>query len=289
MRKPRPQGTTMLALHYQQYPNEDTLNKLINHILYIWVTNGFNWDNNSFTIPEMAQFLKIPESEITDKISKTATNMGSLVSPETIEETAKTLITLSTSFSLQDRGTIQNQLHKLLKSQGDTYKPFISSEVNRTLKLMLESNRNLMEVYKSFFTSSNNVTQILNLLPSPTEKNQEDLLTPEKALDLLDKQNTTSKALNPSKNLSLPSSKNSNNKAADNDPIEVSQELEDRYQLGDVERQVFGISGPSAHSKADDAVLKSRKAEKLANTTNQHADFEGRRGHEVIDLDELPD
>lgn len=208
-REPRPQGSTFLSIKYRESeePKQD-LQNLHRHLITIYTTSGFRWNNTPVSIPKLSQILNIPQSEIMNHVSQTANHIGSLASPENIENTIQSLITLSTSFALEDRGAILNQLQLLQRAQGDTYKPFISSEVNKTLKLVLDSNKNIQDLYKTFFTSQNTNILIQNNEAHKNKENNENYLTPDTILELLDKeQPLTNKASH-----SLPPShKDSNN------------------------------------------------------------------------------
>jgi hypothetical protein len=140
----------------------------------------------------MAQILKIPVSTIMQYISKVSLNMGSLADPEQLDQTLKSIITLSTSWAIQDRGIIQNQLDTLMRSQGGRYMPFVSSEVNKALKLILESNKNLMESYKTFFTQSSTTINILNM---NANKGKQDHLTHEDAINIIQSNNKEVRAI----------------------------------------------------------------------------------------------
>ena len=184
-RKPRPQGSTYLSQRYQESGTNEDKETLIKHLITIYTLHGFSWNNKPCSIHELAQILKIPPQVIMAQISNLGQNIGSLASPENIKNTLQSIITLSTTWAIQDRGTVNHQLSNLLQSQKGTYKPFITAEVNKTLKLMLESNKNLMDSYKTFFTQPNNITNILNII-KPEDK---DYLSPDEALKMIEQEN----------------------------------------------------------------------------------------------------
>lgn len=183
-RIPRPQGSTFLALKYQQTQTEEDKQSIFKHLVGLYTLDGFRWNSKPTSIPQLAQILKIPTQDIMTHISDLGTNMGNLATTQNIESTLKSIITLATSWAIQDRGLIAQQLEQLLVSQNGKYKPFITSEVNKALKLILESNKNLMDTYKTFFTSTQNTTNILNYIGKPDIQDQ-DYLTPDQALEII--------------------------------------------------------------------------------------------------------
>ena len=68
----------------------------------------------------------------------------------------------SISWSLEDRSAVQQQLAIMLQSQGGQYKPFISGEVNRTLKLLMDSNANMQSLFKGLGGSLGNLIPLGN-------------------------------------------------------------------------------------------------------------------------------
>lgn len=196
-RTPRIKGLTYLSMEYQKNPNEYTKETIIKHIVTSWAISGFRYNGIPLNLYDLASMLKVNPELVMQQLSNVGQNLGGMVDTERVEETLKSIITLSTTWAMQDRGLIMKQTEDLLRHQGPTYKPFVSSEVNKSLKLVLESNRNLMESYKTFFNSTNSTTNILNIInkeeeDTSQEKEQETpLLSPDEALELI---NTNHKA-----------------------------------------------------------------------------------------------
>lgn len=268
MRIPRPVGTTLLAIEYQKLGSDEAKENLIQHIVSHYALNGFRYQGHSISIPSLAQKLKIPESSITKAISNIGTSLGNIADPESLNETAKTLLTLSTSFSLSDRGLIQSQLETLLQSQGKSYRPFISSEVNKVLKLMLESNKNLIDLYKSFFNTNSSTVNILNV--HSNKEDNKDYLSPTEALQLI------------SSNQALPTTSDAS--------VGGGSRLWDKYSIGDnpsVRERRSGTEALRALEPSPGDVYKPKSLE-ATEPKSSHEDHFSRRGYEVIDTDSLP-
>lgn len=181
----RPQGSTFLSLRYQETQTQEDKQNLFKQVVAAYTLQGFMWNNKPCTINQLSQILRIPTQEILIHISELGQNMGSLATPENIENTLKSIVTLGTTWAIQDRGLVSQQLNQLLVSQDGKYKPFISAEVNKALKLILESNKNLMDTYKTFFTTPNNVTNILNITNKDNQKEEQEYLSPDEALKMI--------------------------------------------------------------------------------------------------------
>ena len=279
-RQPRPQGATFLSLKYQYSGTKEDQQALINHLVNLYTIDGFRWNGKPISIPNLSAILKVPQHEIMDQVSRTGTQMGSLASPENIKNTIETIVTIGTTNALQDRGFIFQQLNQLLQSQDGKYKPFITAEVNKTLKLLLESNKKILETYKTFFTSTNNTTNILNII-ADSKDNEKDYITPDKALELITNNGLPyqeTKALTANPNPHTPSETSS-----------LADKLFEEYGIGDLQDVRESRTGTEALMALEPL---SREATKPASQPAEPNDSQedggfGRRGIEVEDTDEL--
>jgi len=277
-RTPRPQGSTFLSLKYQQSQAIEDKQSIFKHLVSLYTLDGFRWNKKPTSIPELAQILKIPTQDIMAHISDLGTNMGNLATTQNIESTLKSIITLATSWAIQDRGLIAHQLDQLLVSQDGKYKPFITSEVNKALKLILESNKNLMDTYKTFFTSTQNTTNILNYIGKPDIQDQ-DYLTPDQALEIIQQKQLPE---------SLPAGKPPSRTSEHG---EMADELYQEYGIADLQdvgerrsgREALVPLGPDNQEvtePSDDMVKVPER--------NEDGGF-SRRAIDIEDTDELPE
>jgi len=274
-RLPRPHGSTFLSLKFQHTRDELDRVNLLKHIVNLYTLDGFRWNRKPTSIPQLATILRIPQTDIMDYISNQGQIMGSLASPQNIKNTLESIITLSTSYAIQDRGLIQQQLEQLAISQDGKYKPFITAEVNKTLKLMLESNKNIMESYKTFFTTTNPITNILNLISNDTKE----FLSPDQALEIIT-------------NKQLPASKPTTHQG--------SSPLSEHADLADLLHEEYGVGGliDVRENRSGTEALEPNRAQEIEALqpnslyTSLPAEHEEghfqRRGIEVVDTDELP-
>jgi len=287
LRIPRPLGTTVLAIEYQKLQTDEAKDRLINHIITYYALNGFRYQGQSYTLQEMSELLQTPLPNIMEAISNLGSNMGNLADPTQLHETAKSIITMGLTFSLQDRGLIQSQLETLLTSQGGTYRPFITAEVNKALKLMLESNKNIHESYKAFFTNTTSTTNILNIHQG--RQPDKEYLTPDQAFNLItDQERGLPAGPTKPKTPSLPAdTQNMPNPHSPSDTQSLAEELYRKHSIGELRDVKEGRTGTEALRALEPADLP--KAPDSQGATNSHRAFETRRGETYQDIDSLPD
>ena len=159
IRFPRPMGTTAMALEYQKTHEEEALVKVQNYLINQWLMGngvlcGVTYDINSFSnklgidIEYVRVFMRdrLLSSRIWDKDKQ--------------EELLNALLGEQLAWALEDRMEISHQLQILRDSQGGKYTPFISAEVNKTLKLKLESSTSLQSIIRNL--TGGNTTNIFN-------------------------------------------------------------------------------------------------------------------------------
>ena len=281
IRKPRPQGATFLSLKYQESGEEQDKSLLFRHLITLYTLTGFTWNGKPTNIPSLSRILQIPQPEIMLYVSELGTNMGSLASPENIKNTLESIITLSTSWAIQDRGLISNQVDKLIKSQGDAYKPFISAEVTKALKILLDSNKNLIDSYKTFFTSNTNTTNVLQLINnSPSKDNQ--FISPDQALEIIQ-----NKQLPVKDHKSLPANQTP---VSESEFSQAADQLYEEYGIGDFSDIRERRSGTEALSPPDQEGSSALELDNQSVKKPQGPDRDSfkRRKIDIVDVDELP-
>jgi len=181
-RIPRETGLTEMSILYRQSQNPSLLSTIQNYIVKLYVLNSFSLNKTPISIPSLSQFLTIPLSLLHNKIQSSLSSLSTLINPNNIQESLLSLVGLSMQFSLEDRARALNQYQILSSSQGDTYKPFISSEVSKSIELLMKSNKQIQESLSPLSPKSQ--TLILNQ-NNPKQIQESDLITSERALELI--------------------------------------------------------------------------------------------------------
>ena len=177
-RFPRPMGTTAMALEYQKTHEEEALIKVQNYLINQWLMGngvlcGVTYDIHSFSnrlgidIEYVRVFMRdrLLSSRIWDKDKQ--------------EELLNALLGEQLAWALEDRMEISHQLQILRDSQGGKYTPFISAEVNKTLKLKLESSTSLQSIIRNL--TGGNTTNIFNQFNQQNNLNAENTISIEEA------------------------------------------------------------------------------------------------------------
>lgn len=181
-RFPRPMGTTAMALEYQKTHEEEALIKVQNYLINQWLMGngvlcGVTYDINSFSnrlgidIEYVRVFMRdrLLSSRVWDKDKQ--------------EELLNALLGEQLAWALEDRMEISHQLQILRDSQGGKYTPFISSEVNKTLKLKLESSTSLQSIIRNL--TGGNTTNIFAQFNQQNNVTQQNAITVEEARQIV--------------------------------------------------------------------------------------------------------
>ena len=148
IRKPRPMGVTQLSLEYQKNQNPELLNNMYMYLINHWYTHtglvcGTHYDINAF-----ASRYNIPRTFISSFMMNTVCE-SRLWDKEKQDQIIEGLISEQIIWALEDRMEVINQVNVLKSSQNGKYTPFISSELNKALKLRLESSSSLQQLLRS--------------------------------------------------------------------------------------------------------------------------------------------
>ena len=159
VRFPRPMGTTAMILEYQKSGNPEDLIKVQNYLINQWLLGngvlcGVTYDINSFS-----NRLGI-DTEYVRIFMRDRLLSSKIWDRDKQEELLQALMGEQLAWALEDRMEISHQLQILRDSQGGKYTPFISSEVNKTLKLKLESSTSLQSIIRNL--TGGNTTNIFN-------------------------------------------------------------------------------------------------------------------------------
>ena len=288
-RQPRPMGSTFLSIEANKLNTEEAKDKLLKHVILHYTTSGFTFNGVPCSIPQLSILIQVDQNRIMDHISNTAQNMGNMLEPERLEDTIKSIVTLGSTWAIQDRGAILQQLNTMQLAQGGKYKAFISGEVNKSLKLLLDSNRNFLDMYKAFFTSQNNTTNIFNVIPKDDgNKDTQDYVTPHDALNLV---------LDNSGNKELQEYKEGRPPARPSEMTDI--DIEKLYQEHGVDKtpdcfegrsgtEALRGAGQTEGPEAKEPKSPRTKQSKPKKKESTHKNPELRRGEQEVDDERLP-
>ncbi|MCM1438766.1 MAG: hypothetical protein NC131_06095 [Roseburia sp.] len=183
-RIPRPYGATSLAAQYHVTKDEAYLRQFQNLMIQQWCLCSGNICGNTYDIQSLSRSLNVPVEAIRihmrDEVLKSR-----VWETEHQEELLKGLIGTMVSWTLEDRLRINGQINLLTASQGGTYKPFISAELNKAMKMGLESTT-AMQSLVGRLMGGGQTTNIFNMFQQNNEQNiQNNFVTRDEVLEIL--------------------------------------------------------------------------------------------------------
>lgn len=190
IREPRAKGLTITNRTKTQKHSQEL-------IIKEYLDNNFTINDEYINIPQLSTKYNIPLKDIYKYIGEYQNHLSSLLDkPEAIQQQTLALTSTLLNGTLESRGLIAQQVALLLRSQGDTYKPFISSEVTKALKLGLESNDSLLKAI-NLLTGNQGTTNNILIQGGlqATGPNDSEAFTPDEAIKLLGEQGLQNQSL----------------------------------------------------------------------------------------------
>lgn len=198
IREPRAKGLTQTNIAKTPKHSKEL-------IIKEYLDNNFTINQEYLNIPQLSTKYNIPLKEIYKYIGEYQNHLSSLLDkPEAIQQQTLALTSTLLNGTLESRGLIAQQVALLLRSQGDTYKPFISSEVTKALKLGLESNDSLLKAI-NLLTGNQGTTNNILIQGGlqATGPDDSEAFTPDDAVRLLGEQGLQAKSLSEGHHKSL--------------------------------------------------------------------------------------
>jgi hypothetical protein len=149
IRVPRPLGTTEKGFHHSKHQSQESLQELQAHIIQHYINNNFLYCNRHYSIHELSIILKIPTKTIMAYTIKEGQSIRDNMDKVTSGESLRALLFMGIQSTLEDRSRALQQYSILSAAQGEGYKAFVSGEVNKALKLVMESGQNVLNIAKS--------------------------------------------------------------------------------------------------------------------------------------------
>ena len=147
-RFPRPMGVTALSIQYQQDQSDEGLARLLDYFINFWFMNNGVICGKPYCKNSLCRLFGIDPEYINQFMSNQLTR-SRLWDRDKQNELLDGLISEQLAWALEDRMEVSQQLSLLKASQGDKYTPFISAEVNKALKLRLESSTSLQSIIRN--------------------------------------------------------------------------------------------------------------------------------------------
>lgn len=182
-RIPRPKGLTELSIIYNKTQTEEALNNLQTHIIKHYVYTDFRLNHEKLNLEEFSQITGIHASQVYPYIMDYNKLQYNFLDETDKQKLYGDLTNGILMGSLKDRMAIEKHVNVMLQSQGAGYKAFISSEVTRALKLLIDSNANMLQIHQRLFGQNAPTVTITN-------QNQQNSLTVLEAQEMIQSNET---------------------------------------------------------------------------------------------------
>ena len=180
-RLPRPKGTTEIGHLYIK--GGASIEQLEDNIVGHYIRTGFMYNGKGMSIEAFCNYLQIDSDKVFLSITDKGKDMYNMVDPKEQGEVLRALLGAALSGALSDRSSALQQLSILQSAQGHGYKPFISGEVNKALKLTMESTQGILAIARSL-AGTQGLSVIVNNNNGDQVQNN-NYLTSDKAVEIM--------------------------------------------------------------------------------------------------------
>lgn len=183
-RFPRPLGTTSLAIEYSLTPSDENRFRLYNHVIHQWLLSNGKFGGKYMDVNTLSQVTGISTDYIQCFMRDQVLN-SKIWDKDKQEELLNGLLGQTLAWALEDRLAIKAQVDLLRQSQNGHYTPFVSAELNKAMKMMLDSSTGLQSVIRTFMGGG--TTNIFNMFnqQNNVDNHQENGISLEAAKQLI--------------------------------------------------------------------------------------------------------
>ena len=183
-RFPRPLGTTSLAIEYSLTPSDENRFRLYNHVIHQWLLSNGKFGGKYMDVNTLSKITGIPTDYIQCFMRDQVMN-SKIWDKDKQEELINGLLGQTLAWALEDRLAIKSQVDLLRQSQNVHYTPFVSAELNKAMKMMLDSSTGLQSVIRTFMGGG--TTNIFNMFnqQNNVDNHQENGISLEEAKQLI--------------------------------------------------------------------------------------------------------
>lgn len=152
-------GTTQMVKEYHKTKDVTVLTNVRNYLINQWLMGNGIICGMGMTINNLSVYLGVDVDYIR-LIMRDRLLSSKIWDKEKQEDLLRAMLGEQLAWALEDRMEISQQVEILKASQNGTYKPFITAELNKALKLKLDTQSGMQWTLKSIM--GNNTTNIFN-------------------------------------------------------------------------------------------------------------------------------
>lgn len=184
---PRPQGITSLAREAHILNTEEAFDNVRRYLINLYLMSDGTINGQSMDIHVFAKSIGVTVEDIRLRMRDNLLE-SKIWDPEKSKQIVEGMLGQMITWSIEDRMKINSQINVLMRAQGNQYKPFISAELNRALKMGLESSTSFQSAVSKFM--GGNTTNIFNLLHQENEVTNNYVTTAD-VLRIMDEKNNS--------------------------------------------------------------------------------------------------
>lgn len=191
VRIPRPLGITYQSINLRSHTQDPQQTKILREkmqtmILKQWIANGLMLNNISYSIEDMISYTGLPLIAIQRAMNTEFMVMKRILGKEELGTLASVLISLSLKKILETEALSRSRVRMLETSEGGEYKPFVSSEVNKSYQNLMTSQKQIVDLTK-ILLDAGKTTNILIQNNAPQGAQSHAHLGTDEALILINK------------------------------------------------------------------------------------------------------
>ena len=153
-RIPRPIGATELGKLYYNTKDDTYYQRLHENIIHHYIRNNFSYCGEYMNIERFAFVSGISDKEIKKGLVSYGDALKEISDDVTNSGIMRAAFQMSFMGILEDRSIAQQQYSILAKEQNGQYVPFLSAEVGKAIKLMMDGTGNIVNFMKSMGSGS---------------------------------------------------------------------------------------------------------------------------------------
>lgn len=170
-----------MMVEYHQQKDPEILKRVKDYLINQWLLNNGNICGVNYGINDLAQFIGVDPEYIRLNMRDRILN-SRIWDKEQQEKLLYGLYGEQLMWAMEDRMEIASQVAILRQAQGNKYVPYLTAELNKALKLRLDSSGSLQNLIKNLTGSG--TTNIFNQINSNNTIQQE-FITLDKAREII--------------------------------------------------------------------------------------------------------
>lgn len=198
-RIPRPIGTTELSNLYNRTNDNQYYEDLYQKTIHHYIRNNFSYCGIYYNIEQFSKLIGVKETDIMRHLNSYGQELSKLNREMVGGDLIRAITSISMSWALEDRSAIQQQVAILQSSQGAEYKPFVSGELTKAIKVAMDSNASMQSLLRTIMPSQGATFLPLEEEGKPNEKG----ITVDQAVMLMKSEKVTPLLQDPDKRESL--------------------------------------------------------------------------------------